>query len=138
MPRGWYLAQGLIPLGYHSSDNEEGPCELPDGRVVCGPHGLVICGKCCVDYSFMDEVLSHDSEDEDQDDDSFGPVIEAMPNPTASQLALGLRRGTGRVFPTKFVPPSALETPSELFSSRKSHIRVTRQANVQLVQDDAS
>ncbi len=40
MPRGWYLAQGLIPLDYSSSD-DEGPCELPNGRLVCGPHGLV-------------------------------------------------------------------------------------------------
>ncbi|KAK6221388.1 hypothetical protein LQW54_001489 [Pestalotiopsis sp. IQ-011] len=64
MPLGWYLAQGLIPLGPSSSDDEEGPCELPNGRLVCGPHGLVVCGKCCSDYSFMEDVLSND-EDED-------------------------------------------------------------------------
>ncbi|KAK4147295.1 RNase H domain protein [Dichotomopilus funicola] len=69
MPIGWYLAQGLIPLGPDSSDDEEGPCELPDGRLVCGPHGFVVCGKCCVDYSFMDEVLSRGSGDEDDGDE---------------------------------------------------------------------
>ncbi|KAL2176100.1 ribonuclease H-like domain-containing protein [Thermothelomyces heterothallicus CBS 202.75] len=91
MPRGWYLAQGLIPLGSSSSDDEEGPCELPDGRLVCGPHGLVSCGKCCVDYSFMDDVLGHDSENEEQEDDLFG-LLDAFP----------LRRGSGRAFPTKY------------------------------------
>ncbi|AEO53788.1 hypothetical protein MYCTH_2295591 [Thermothelomyces thermophilus ATCC 42464] len=115
MPRGWYLAQGLIPLGSSSSDDEEGPCELPDGRLVCGPHGLVTCGKCCVDYSFMDDVLGHDSENEEQEDDLFG-LLDGFP----------LRRCTGRAFPTKFVPPSGSETPFELFSGRKSYMRVTR------------
>lgn len=68
MPLGWYLAQGLIPLVPHSSDDEEGPCELPDGRLVCGPHGLVHCGKCCTDYSFMDDVLDEHGEDSDDDE----------------------------------------------------------------------
>jgi ribonuclease HI len=30
--------------------------------VVCGPHGLVVCGRCCVDYSFMDDVHGRCSE----------------------------------------------------------------------------
>lgn len=140
MPRGWYLAQGLIPLGSSSSDDEEGPCELPNGRLVCGPHGLVSCGKCCVDYSFMDDVLGHDSENEDEDDDSFGSEVEATDSdPVASPLdAMGPRRGTGRVFPAKFVPPSVSGTPLELFSGRKSHMNVTRQVNAQSMQDDTS
>ncbi|KAK3996561.1 ribonuclease H-like domain-containing protein [Cladorrhinum sp. PSN332] len=122
MPRGWYLAQGLIPLGTSSSDDEEGPCELPNGRLVCGPHGLVCCGKCCTDYSFMD------SENEGQDDDSLGSKVEATDSdPAADPLdPLRLRRGTGRAFPTRFVPPSASITPLELFSGQRSHIRITR------------
>lgn len=161
MPRGWYLAQGLIPLGYSSSDDEEGPCELPNGRLVCGPHGLVRCGKCCVDYSFMDDVLGHDGEDEDEDDDYPGLEDEATdfvvaaggPNTTGPNAHRSnsqplsvenlqgstdlpdllndgltrLRRGSGRVFPTKFVPPSASVSPSELFCGRKRHMRITRQ-----------
>ena len=140
MPRGWYLAQGLIPLGSSSSDDEEGPCELPDGRLVCGPHGLVWCGKCCVDYSFMDDVLGHNSENEDQDDDSFGSKVEATDSDLAADPrdALGLRRGTGLAFPTKFVPPSASATPLELFSGQKSHMLVTRQVNAQSMQDNTS
>ncbi|KAK4194086.1 RNase H domain protein [Triangularia verruculosa] len=134
MPLGWYLAQGLMPLGPISSDDEEGPCELPDGRLLwpvgplpcdSGSHGLVWCGKCCVDYSFMD-----DSEYEDQNDDSFGSEPQVIhSNVVASPLdALGprLTRGTGRAFPTKFVPPSASATPSELFSGRVKRMRVTR------------
>ncbi|SCV38996.1 uncharacterized protein FFB14_07067 [Fusarium fujikuroi] len=39
----------------------DSPVELPDGRLVCGNHGLVLCGSCCVDYSFMDDVLDDDA-----------------------------------------------------------------------------
>ncbi|OIW33173.1 RNase H domain protein [Coniochaeta ligniaria NRRL 30616] len=162
MPLGYYLGQGLIPLTASSSDDEEGPCELPDGRVVCGPHGLIICGKCCVDYSFMDEVLGldHGSEDEyaelDEDSDYLGSDAEDLLAALAARLvgpdtpgltgnrsinhstAAGrhqlpadffgptLGRGTGWVFPTKFVPPSALVTPEQVFSGRKAHISITR------------
>ncbi|KAK9444108.1 Ribonuclease H domain protein [Metarhizium brunneum] len=83
MPRGYYLGQGLIPLGYHSSDDEEGPCRLPNGRVVCGPHGLVQCYRCCSDYSFMDDVLSEDgqvSEDDEEDDEHDDSAPVAAPS----------------------------------------------------------
>ncbi|KAI0532380.1 ribonuclease H-like protein [Xylaria digitata] len=172
MPRGWYLAQGLIPLGEDSSDDDEGPCELPDGRLVCGPHGFVVCGKCCVDYSFMEDVLSH-SEDEDdvldaeteemywelspesraEIDSRWGPPSSsrgsqpqtlAVSNPgTSSTIAIrpaiedfGMdlddgpgprkRRGTGRVFPTRFTPPSSTITPTELFPGKVTHALLTR------------
>ncbi|EPE06079.1 rnase h domain protein [Ophiostoma piceae UAMH 11346] len=135
MPRGWYLAQGLIPLGYSSSDDEEGPCELPNGRLVCGPHGLVSCHRCCSDYSFVDDVLSHagDEDDEDDEDDSIvdssdvpshGPGDEDMHYDGGWDEEM--RKGTGRDFPAKFVPPSASVTPLDLFSGRKAHMLVTR------------
>lgn len=137
MPLGWYLAQGLLPLTASSSDDEEGPCELPDGRLVCGPHGRVWCGKCCVDYSFMDEVLSRNGEDGYESGDHPDSGVEAThgPNTTGPNASrsndqpIPLRRGTGRAFPTKFIPPSASETPLELFSGRKSHMLVNRHAN---------
>jgi len=87
MPLGWYLAQGLIPLLPSDSDDEEGPCELPNGKLVCGPHGLVVCYKCCSDYSYMDDVSDDDlggnvahygDEDEvEEDDDVLDPITEA-------------------------------------------------------------
>lgn len=123
MPLGWYLAQGLIPLGPSSSDDEEGPCELPNGRLVCGPHGLEVCGRCCVDYSFMDDVLGRDSENDDEDADSASS--DDMP------LGVRPRKGTGRIFPTKFVPPSTSVTPSELFTGQRQHMLMTRQVNAQ-------
>ncbi|KAJ6787857.1 hypothetical protein PWT90_09641 [Aphanocladium album] len=105
MPRGWYLAQGLIPLGYSSSDDDEGPCELPNGRLVCGPHGLVQCGKCCSDYSFMDDVLEDDKNDDDDHD-----------------LA-----GTGLVYPSKFRPPTTSPLPPmELFRGRFRFMNIVR------------
>ncbi|GAW14478.1 hypothetical protein ANO14919_038810 [Xylariales sp. No.14919] len=72
MPRGWYLAQGFIPLVPSSSDDEEGPCELPDGRIVCGPHGLVSCGRCCSDYSLVGYVPSDSEGDEGKSEDEDG------------------------------------------------------------------
>ena len=42
--------------------------ELPDGRLVCSAHKLTVCGKCCVDYSFMDEVLDDGKEESDGDE----------------------------------------------------------------------
>ncbi|KJK75380.1 hypothetical protein H634G_09398 [Metarhizium anisopliae BRIP 53293] len=47
MPRGYYLGQGLIPLGDHSSDDEEGP-----------------------DYSFMDDVLGEDGQVSEDDEEA--------------------------------------------------------------------
>ena len=129
MPRGWYLAQGLIPLGESSSDDEEGPCELPDGRVVCGPHGQVVCYRCTSDYSFMDEVNSRGPEDEDDDEDEDESMNEDA-DEEKHQVRPGrdweLKRGSGQIFPTKFVPPSASVTPMELFSGRKAHMLMTR------------
>ncbi|KAI0466992.1 ribonuclease H-like protein [Xylaria cf. heliscus] len=180
MPLGWYLAQGLVPLGPDSSDDDEGPCELPDGRLVCGPHGFVVCGKCCVDYSFMDDALSH-SEDEDDHvldaeseakywnlspesraeiDARWGPASSspglhaqtcaasnqdtssATTNSSAPRQSpivahAGLDdfddmpgpkrlRGTGRVFPTRFTPPSSTITPIQLFPGQATYARLTR------------
>lgn len=166
MPLGWYLAQGLIPLGPSSSDDEEGPCELPNGRLVCGPHGYVTCNRCCTDYSFMEEDLAN-SDNEDDDDPLMMDTREAalMPivlstgycavvppedsprnrtSPSSAGAATGtlydrqdddsdvipdlypgtamLRRirGTGRVFPTRFIAPSPTVTPTELFASTTS------------------
>ncbi|KAK0657949.1 ribonuclease H-like domain-containing protein [Cercophora newfieldiana] len=123
-PIGWYLAQGLIPLGYDSSDDDEGPAELPDGRLVCGPHGFVTCGKCCVDFSFMDDVLGAD-EDDEEDDDVVNNDIPKL-NFNLQPMSRDLTRGTGRVFPTEFTAPSPLVKPLELFSGRRNHINVTR------------
>jgi ribonuclease HI len=37
-----------------------------------------------------------------------------------------LRKGTGRSWPSKFILSSTTDTPAELFSGRRKHIRVTR------------
>ncbi|KAI1159043.1 ribonuclease H-like protein [Nemania serpens] len=143
MPLGWYLAQGFIPVVPYDSDDEEGPCRLPDGRLVCGPHGFVVCGRCCSDYSFMEDVLSH-GEDEDEDDvldaeteamyRELGPEARAEidsrwgPPQSPRSLFVGAhtvstrepdapakRRGIGRVFPTRFIPSTSNATLTELF-----------------------
>lgn len=149
MPLGWYLAQGLIPLGESRSDDEEGPCELPNGRLVCGPHGLVVCGKCCSDYSFMNDVLEEDEEeDEDGDEDTDEELKAAMDatwglhgRRSQAQASNDIiardstipedsfdtpkRRGTGRVFPIKFNAPRTTR-PTDLFISRFTYGRMSR------------
>ncbi|KAI1489611.1 ribonuclease H-like protein [Biscogniauxia mediterranea] len=123
MPLGWYLAQGLYPLNPSDSDDEEGPCELPDGRLVCGPHGLVICGKCCTDYSFMDDNLSSDVEENEYDSPKNHPMNVAISHGPPD---LEKRRGTGRVFPTEFIPPTSSIMPTELFRGQATYAKLTR------------
>ena len=126
MPLGWYYAQGLIPIGYDSSDDDDSPCELPDGRMVCGPHGLVVCGKCCVDFSFMNEDADEDDEEEeDADDEDDEEEDEDLPTndgneykPVRHDFGRAKRRGSGRAFPTKFIPPTDSTLPTDLFLGR--------------------
>ncbi|KAI0595237.1 ribonuclease H-like protein [Biscogniauxia sp. FL1348] len=123
MPLGWYLAQGLYPLNPSDSDDEEGPCELPDGRIVCGPHGLVSCGKCCTDYSFMDDNLSSDAGKDEYDGSGSHSVNVLVPQDVSG---METRRGTGQVFPTKFIPPTASIMPAELFPGRANYAKLIR------------
>lgn len=81
----------------------DSPVELPDGRLVCGPHRLIVCPICTVDYSFMEE--NEDFEDEYASDEA-----------TTSDSFFGTPRvGTGRVIPTKFHSATTSDTPQSLF-----------------------
>lgn len=98
----------------------DSPVELPNGQLVCGKHGLVICGNCTVDYSFMDEFRDDDGDD---DDDEYydlaainetkrvnrGAQDEALTIDDIPDYMLGLKKfkGTGRVFASIFTPPIA-------------------------------
>lgn len=111
------------------SDDGMGPVELPDGRLICRPHGLVVCGRCCVDYSFMDEVLEDSDERAEREAEELynqlspesRAEIDARWGPPSPILSVNsdhtdaIRRGTGRVLPTTFVPPSPTSTPDNLF-----------------------
>ncbi|KAJ5405637.1 hypothetical protein N7465_006921 [Penicillium sp. CMV-2018d] len=92
----------------------DSPITLPDGRLVCGRHRLVICGYCTVDYSFMDEILADDDAETSDYNDSTDNDID---NSNGNVIALRTERrvGTGRVFPTKFNPPNPNDTPMSLF-----------------------
>ena len=88
----------------------DSPVELPNGRVVCGPHRLVVCPYCTVDYSFMDELGEYESED-DSVVDNEEYLRQYLPRQFDDSPAVG----TGRVIPTKFDPPNPNDTPQSLF-----------------------
>ncbi|XDG01664.1 hypothetical protein ABKA04_001279 [Annulohypoxylon sp. FPYF3050] len=106
-PRGWWYAQGYL---CHLIDghNEEGPCELPDGRVVCGPHGNNgVCEKCDSDYTNYNLLIGLINKAK-----QFNPYSDSMLpiDPTATA-----NREIGNVFPTEFIPPGGSNRPTELF-----------------------
>ncbi|KAK7425330.1 hypothetical protein QQZ08_008227 [Neonectria magnoliae] len=104
------------------SDDSDGPIELPDGSLICRPHHLKVCPYCCVDFSFMDELLEEELLEEelleeerlDREADELEAQILKGPH-LLDPFSHAIKRGTGQVFPTKFSPPSAAPTPNELF-----------------------
>lgn len=95
----------------------DNPIELPDGQLVCGAHGWVVCGICPVDYSFLDETLGFDENGLEQIDDEF--AYESSDNEAAEPK---IYVGTGEVLPEKFDPsesPSCTEEPLDLFSCQQ-------------------
>lgn len=119
-PRGWYWAQDLTPPAGTSMGDED-PCELPDGRLVCGAHGLVRCSICCRDYNFMDDLS--DSEDEDSEVNIQNKLIPVLD--PADLFGNPMRRGTGRLFPTQF-PVLRDLVPLDVFRPFVTYNKATR------------
>jgi ribonuclease HI len=109
------------------SDDDENCVELPNGQLVCCRHGLVVCGKCCVDFSFM-------TEDDDGDNESNTgqeSKSENQPPLTDEQVdeLMGIpkkKRGTGRVLTTRFKPPTPTTTPFALFHGVNTYYHFAR------------
>lgn len=122
----------------------DSPVELPDGRLVCGAHGFIVCGYCTVDYSFINEILDRsdgDSDDElfrdDLDDDdsytfssdnldnSLHTDSSDLPHDFGNGVVVRIpcsgeqkpRVGTGLVHAEKFTPPKPTDVPQLLFPS---------------------
>jgi len=81
--------------------------ELSNGDLVCYDHGLEICGKCCVDFTFMreeSEALSTDSENyeehdhEDENESSSNDAIEDTERSNDDQVFI-LSESTARFMP---------------------------------------
>ncbi|OWT42227.1 RNase H domain protein [Pochonia chlamydosporia 170] len=77
------------------SDDSIGPVELPDGRLVCRPHGLTFCPYCCVDFSFMEELLEDPEE-----------RLERETNELYEQLSDEMQADID----ARWVPPEGLQT----------------------------
>jgi len=95
----------------------DSPVELPDGSLVCKAHGLVVCGICTVDYSFM-----QDGTLDTQDEDNKVQELEFLHSPDLPNI-LGYVDPPGRVapdvstfIPSKFHPPLPTDSPMSLFT----------------------
>ena len=83
----------------------DSPIELPNGRLVCGAHELVVCPMCTVDYSFMEEILNDDLENEDESDEAI----------TDDDTLQYFSESVGSILPTKFHPRMTDDTPEIMF-----------------------
>ncbi|KAF2468331.1 ribonuclease H-like protein [Lindgomyces ingoldianus] len=123
------------------SDDDENVVELPSGQLVCCRHALVVCGKCCVDFSFMtegdtdddyDDESQPDQESNDEEDpmdldaDAESPQAPLTGQMLDSLLGQPRKRGTGRVLPTKFTPPTPTTTPLALFHGVNTYFYFAR------------
>lgn len=129
--------------------------ELPNGQLVCREHMLIWCGKCCVDFTFMMEDSADEAEEEKDFGEDYAYEIEQpsirtgyvyfgssseeheieqpsirMGGLRASTPWGGLddepKRGTGRVVPTKFKPPTPSATPMDVFRGDNTRLRFCR------------
>ncbi|ORY03054.1 ribonuclease H-like domain-containing protein [Clohesyomyces aquaticus] len=116
--------------------------ELSSGQLVCSQHRLIRCGKCTMDFSFMiedDDDGDYDNESDsciesDDDDGQMDLDIDANPSKislTAEQVDKLMdmpkrKRGTGRILPTKFIPPTPDTKPFDLFRGAKTYYHFAR------------
>lgn len=153
MPRGYHLGQGRIPMGYSSSDhstmgvnsgddNEEHEveevnaeddvdCDLADMLDSLLKEGaddsiVQLLANTRLEMSPMDLVAAL----LDGPRPNIQPTFDEFP-PLPANILDTLRRGVGRVFPTKFVtPPGFLTGTTDAFPGRKSDGRITRQVDL--------
>ncbi|KAH8744983.1 putative ribonuclease H1 [Diaporthe sp. PMI_573] len=85
----------------------------------------------CIDYSAMDDVLDDDDDEdtdteEDEDEESDKPSEHLLPRLDSGTKMV---RGTGKVFPSKFVPSNSNTAPLEEFPNRHRHINLVRRTH---------
>lgn len=101
------------------------PVRSADGRLFCGAHGLIVCGRCGVDYSDVDDVIVDSIEEHEDDADRAGALdIERLDPIRHMEISIG----RGSVLPTVFVPPPST-TQQSLFPAdfaHKAHPPATR------------
>ncbi|CAM6111448.1 unnamed protein product [Calypogeia fissa] len=105
----------------------DSPVELADGTFCCEAHHLVICGVCCCDYSFMQEV------DSDVDDilDEKEEEEESSDTDSDSSQAEFLFTDSGQIdfaAVMRFMPPNSDDTPEKLFTEARDHTDHSRDA----------
>jgi Ribonuclease HI len=87
---------------------------------VCRSHQLIVCPRCCLDFSFTQDTDSDEGlEDEDLGDDGFRELVIPSHVAFASGGTIRpLRIGTGRVIPIKSHAQKHHVTPQSLYPPR--------------------
>lgn len=108
----------------------DSPVMLGRGILVCRAHQQIVCGQCCVDYSFMSELENSDLEemgeeesDEDEDNaesehglaESIG--LTMVSEDTGEDTSSHHRILGSFIVPNirRFEPPTPTTTPQQLF-----------------------
>jgi len=130
-----------------SSWQPDSPVERADGTLCCKAHHLVWCGKCCVDYTFMQED-SEEEEDEDEDISSLPlapSVVVGPPRPRtdATETLFSGLAVHDQSLPspithiTRFSPPKDTDTPQTLFIEGRRFIRRSKRDQILIYTDGA-
>lgn len=174
-----HLVSSFVVLILHLEDSEssrdsyamsswrrDSPVERADGTLCCKAHHLEYCTRCCVDYTFMHDILN-ENKDTDSDDESL-PALESpdeeeyhmegttnasartSQQPEISGYAVvgdeqHFRFRSTQSQPsqspltliTRFAPPNPTDTPQTLFAESRRFIRRTNSDQILLYTDGA-
>ncbi|KAI9050398.1 hypothetical protein LZ554_005563 [Drepanopeziza brunnea f. sp. 'monogermtubi'] len=107
------------------------PVERADGSLVCKLHGLVICHRCAVDYSFMlDTLREEDFQTPPRQNDQGNKKPSTASTSGQEHLPSDASSAT-QSLPSRFQPPLASDCPLTLFTygENSSFHRFVRKSN---------
>ncbi|EKD15627.1 uncharacterized protein L3040_006024 [Drepanopeziza brunnea f. sp. 'multigermtubi'] len=107
------------------------PVERADGSLVCKYHGLVLCGRCMVDYSFiLDELREEKFQTPPRQDDQDNKKPSTASTSGQGNFPSDTSSAT-QSLPVRFQPPLASDCPLTLFTygESSSFHRFVRKSN---------
>ncbi|KAI1759420.1 ribonuclease H-like protein [Hypoxylon sp. FL1150] len=133
LPIEWYISRGLFPPSPLVWGGQDRSSEFPSYKNACRAHCLDHCGICDTDNTTNDSLDNSENED---DGFTNKHVTEKANHNNFRDASLAVdfedllyprrRRGTGRVFPTRFIPPTYSILPTNLFCGTRTFGNLTR------------